>query len=76
MVLELSAISNPKHIVQLSITTTDTSKEEDLVSSAYILLNAEEIDSLIFALLERKLGLISATDSIKSNLIPSETINT
>lgn len=55
--------------VQMTIQTQSTIDSQSGVS--YITLNSEEIDKLIFGLLERKLRLVSATGSEQSLICPS-----
>lgn len=52
--------------VQLTVRTDSTLRDQS--GTAYITLNDNEIDKLIFALLERKLGLITATGDEQSQL--------
>lgn len=59
--------------VQLTIHTSSTVSRQSGV--AYITLNSEEIDKLIFGLLERKLKLISATGDEQSRICPNEELN-
>lgn len=43
-----------------------------ITDTAYIVLNDDDVDKLIFGLLERKLKLISATDDKQSAICPND----
>jgi len=55
--------------VQLTIQTNSTLQSQSEI--AYITLNDDEIDKLIFGLLERKLKLVSATGDEQSIICPN-----
>jgi hypothetical protein len=58
--------------VQLTIQTNSTLNGQS--GTAYITLSDEDIDKLIFGLLERKLRIISATGDEQSKICPDEEI--
>lgn len=60
--------------MQLTIQTNSSLSNQSRI--AYITLNDEEIDKLIFGLLERKLKLISATGEEQSIICPNYEKNT
>ena len=68
MELSLTAFVGNPEIVQLTVQISSSLTSQNGVG--YITLSEKEIDQLIFALLERKHRLISATGYEKSMLIP------
>lgn len=70
MSLSLTAFVSKSKKLQLTIQTNSTLPNQS--GCAYITLNDAQIDELIFALLERKYNLISATGCEKSLLIPAK----
>lgn len=70
MELSLTAFVGRPEVVQLTIQTRGDMPT--LSGCGYITLSPEEIDKLIFALLERKLKIITATGNEQSQIIPDE----
>jgi hypothetical protein len=70
MELSLTAFVGKPEILQLTVNIQSTENYQSGIG--YITLTVEEIDKLVFALLERKHNLISATGYEQSQLIPEE----
>lgn len=69
MELTLTAFMGKENVVQLTVHSTSTIPGQSGIG--YIVLNDQDIDKLIFGLLERKLHLITSTGDEQSLICPN-----
>lgn len=69
MELTLTAFMGKENVVQLMVHTTSNTPYQS--GRAYIVLNDQDIDKLIFGLLERKLKTITSTGDEQSLICPN-----